>query len=45
MTQYHSFDAKLSNSQLNNLKSATKNVTDETLRCKTSNIIGTNETA
>ena len=32
MTEYHSLNVKLSNSQLNKLKSAIKNVTDVVLR-------------
>ena len=32
MTQYHGINFKLSNSQLNKLKSATKNASDATLR-------------
>ena len=32
MTQYNSVNIKLSNSQLNNLKSATKNETEVTLK-------------
>ena len=39
MTQYNSFNVKLSNSQLNNLKSAIKNKTDVILRLS-SNMIG-----
>ena len=39
MTQYNSFNAKLSNSQLNKLKSAIKNETDVVLRLS-SNMIG-----
>ena len=39
MTQYNSVNAKLSNSQLNKLKSAIKNETGVTLRL-TSNMIG-----
>ena len=38
-TQYNSFNAKLSNSRLNKLKSAIKNETDVVLRLS-SNIIG-----
>ena len=43
MTQYSSLNVKLSNSQLNKLKSALKNETDVVLRLS-SNIIGDNET-
>ena len=44
MTQYNSFNVKLSNSQLNSqLKSATKNETEMVLRLS-SNMIGDNET-
>ena len=43
MTQYHSINVKLPNSQLNKLKSETKNATDITLRLS-SNVNGTNET-
>ena len=43
MTQYNSFNVKLSNSQLNKLKSATKNETEMVLRLS-SNMIGDNET-
>ena len=39
MTQYNSLNVKLSNSQLNKLKSAIKNKTDVVLRL-TSNMIG-----
>ena len=39
MTQYNSFNVKLSNSQLEKLKSAIKNVTDVTLKLS-SNMIG-----
>ena len=39
MTQYNSLNVKLSNSQLNKLKSATKNETDVVLRLSL-NIIG-----
>ena len=39
MTQYNSLNAKLSNSQLNKLKSAIKNETDVALRLS-SNMIG-----
>ena len=39
MTQYNSFNVKLSNSQLNKLKSATENGTDVILRLS-SNMIG-----
>ena len=38
MTQYNSFNAKLSNSQLNKLKSAIKNETDVILRLSSSMI-------
>ena len=41
--QYHSLNAKLSNSQLNKLKSAIKNETEVVLRLS-SNMIGDNET-
>ena len=43
MTQYSSLNIKLSNSQLNKLKSALKNETEVVLRLS-SNIIGDNET-
>ena len=43
MTQYNSLDLKLSNSQLNKLKSAIKNETEVVLRLS-SNMIGDNET-
>ena len=43
MTQYNSLNVKLSNSQLNRLKSATKNETEVVLRLS-SNMIGNNET-
>ena len=43
MTQYNSLNAKLSNSQLNKLKSAIKNETEVVLRLS-SNMIGDNET-
>ena len=43
MTQYSSLIVKLSNSQLNKLKSALKNETEVVLRLS-SNIIGDNET-
>ena len=39
MSQYNSLNVKLSNSQLNNLKSAIKNATDVVLRLS-SNIVG-----
>ena len=39
MTQYNSFNVKLSNSQLNKLKSAIKNETDVVLRLS-SNMVG-----
>ena len=42
MTQYNSLNVKLSNSQLNKLKSAIKNETDVVLRLS-SNMIGDNE--
>ena len=42
MTQYNSLNAKLSNSQLNKLKSAIKNETDVILRLS-SNTIGNSE--
>ena len=44
MTQYQSVNVKLSNLQLNKLKSATKDATDVTLT-SSSNMIGTNETS
>ena len=43
MTQYNSLNVKLSNSQLNKLKSAIKNETEVVLRLS-SNIIDDNET-
>ena len=43
MTHYHSLNAKLSNSQLNKLKSAMKNKTEVVLRLS-SNVIGDDET-
>ena len=43
MTQYNSLNVKLSNSQLNKLKSAIKNQTEVVLRLS-SNMIGDNET-
>ena len=43
MTQYNSFNVKLSNLQLNKLKSAIKNETEVVLRLS-SNMIGDNET-
>ena len=43
MTQYNSLNIKLSNSQLNKLKSAIKNETELVLRLS-SNMIGNNET-
>ena len=43
MTQYNSLNVKLSNSQLNKLKSAIKNQTEVVLRLS-SNIIGDDET-
>ena len=43
MTQYNRFNVKLSNSQLNKLKSAIKNKSDVVLRLS-SNMIGDNET-
>ena len=42
MTQYNSLNVKLSNSQLNKLKSAIKNETEATLRLS-SNLIGDKE--
>ena len=42
MTQYNSLDVKLSNSQLNKLKSAIKNEIDAILRLS-SNIIGNSD--
>ena len=42
MTQYNSLNVKLSNSQLNKLKSTIKNETEEVLRFS-SNMIGNNE--
>ena len=43
MAQYNSLNIKLSNSQLNTLKSATKNETEVVLRLS-SNMIGDDET-
>ena len=43
MTQYNSLNVKLSNSQLNKLKSATKNKTEVVLRLS-SNMIGDDKT-
>ena len=43
MTQYNSLNVKLSNSQLNKLKSAIKNETEVVSRLS-SNMIGNNET-
>ena len=43
MTQYNSLNVKLSNSQLNKLKSAIKNETEVVLRLS-SNMIGDDET-
>ena len=43
MTHYNSLNVKLSNSQLNKLKSAIKKETEEVLRLS-SNMIGNNET-
>ena len=43
MTQYNSLNVKLSNSQLNKLKSAIKNESEVVLRLL-SNMIGNNET-
>ena len=43
MTQYNSLNVKLSNSQLNKLKSAIKDETEVVLRLL-SNMIGDNET-
>ena len=43
MTQYNSLNVKLSNLQLNKLKSAIKNETEAVLRLS-SNMIGNNET-
>ena len=43
MTKYNSLNVKLSNSQLNKLKSAIKNESEVVLRLS-SNIIGDNET-
>ena len=43
MTQYNNLNVKLSNSQLNKLKSATKNEIEVVLRSP-SNMIGDNET-
>ena len=43
MTQYNSLNVKLSNSQLNKLKSAIKNESEELLRLSP-NMIGDNET-
>ena len=42
MTQYHSLNAKLSNSQLNKLKSAIKNETDAILRLSL-NMVGNSD--
>ena len=42
MTEYNSLNVKLSNSQLNKLKSAIKNETEVVLR-SSSNMIGNNE--
>ena len=42
MTQYNSLNVKLSNSELNKLKSATKNETDAVLRLS-SNMIGNSD--
>ena len=42
MTQYNSFNVKLSNSQLSTLKSAIKNETDAALRLS-SNMIGNSD--
>ena len=42
MTQYNSLNVKLSNSQLNKLKSAIKNETDVVLRLS-SNMIGNSD--
>ena len=42
MTQYNSFNVKLSNSQLNKLKSGMKNETDVVLRLS-SNMIGSSD--
>ena len=44
MTQYNSLNINLSNSQLNELKSATKNKSEVVLRLL-SNMIGNNETS
>ena len=44
MTQYNSLNVKLSNSQLNKLKSAIKNETEVVLRLP-SNMMGDNETS
>ena len=44
MTQYNSLNVKLSNLQLNKLKSAIKNETEVVLRLS-SNMIGDNETS
>ena len=43
MTQYNNLNVKLSNSQLNKLKSAIKNETEVVLRLS-SNMVGDNET-
>ena len=43
MTQYNSLNVKLSNSQLNKLKSVIKNETEVVLKLS-SNMIGNNET-
>ena len=42
MTQYNSSNVKLSNSQLNKLKSATKNETEVVLR-SSSNMVGSSD--
>ena len=43
MTQYSSLNVKLSNSQLNKLKSAIKNESDVVLRLSSSNMIGNSD--
>ena len=40
MTQYNTLNVKLSNSQLNKLKSGTKNGTETALNLSSSNVIG-----
>ena len=43
MTQYNSVNVKLSNSQLNNLKSARKNGTEVTLKISSNILCDTND--